>query len=438
MSIDTPNTIKNVRNLVSIRKRNALLLCGLLLAICVAMSLIKIQGAVVATGVLTTETRNKRLQLLEGGRVSEILVTEGERVKQGQVLIRFDDTSEAKTLISVSQQIDFLSAVEARLSAEVSLYAKIESTPLVSARIPDNNYLKNELRRQQTILAARLESLSLEKARLAEGKKLRMADIKGLEEQLSASIAQQTIDKREKDRLGRLLKQGAVTEQLLDQAKKALAASIQRTGEIRSKIAQQKIAIAELEIQVAALERKFSEAALVELAKQRQRISELIEREAALEVRVKALTLSSPQDGTVHQLVVNSIGETVAPNAPIMEIVPSAEKLLIEAQIRTLDRDQVFKGQGASFQISAFDQQFLPQLNGTVDFVSADASQPDQTSEPVFISRITINAGELDKLNPLIPVPGMPVNVFISTQESSILAIVTKPFITFIERALRE
>lgn len=431
---------KNHKSQTELRKRKifALAICGCLVATGGLLSLIEIQGAVIATGVTITKTKNKRIQSLEGGRVARILVKEGERVVQGQALVHFDATSEQKTLNSVSQQIDFLAAMAARLNSEVSLGNKVEKTPLLEGRLSSNTRLIEEVNRQEDILRARLEGVMLERARLEEGIKLLKADIEGLEVQKVSAQTQLESSQRNLDRKRTLRQKGTSTDAHVDEALAIVAENQRKLGELQSQVAQRKISISETQIKVEGLSRKFSETALVALADQRQKIAELIEREAALEARVDALTLKSPQKGTVHRLEVNAIGETVPANAVVMEIVPNSEDLLIEARIRTLDIDQVYEGREANFQISSFDQKFLPQLSGEVIFVAADASQPDQNSEPVFIARIRPYEGEFDKLGDLKPVPGMPVNAFITTTKASILAIVAKPLIDIVKRSLRE
>jgi HlyD family secretion protein len=432
------NTEIDTNGLIKSRQRHATIICCLLLIVIAAMSQLKIQGAVVATGVLTTETRNKKIQLLDGGRVERIAVDEGQRVNEGDALVQFDDTSESKTLESVSQQIDYLVAEISRLAAEAKLVDEISNSDQFLVRYQAGRPILKELTNQAKLLEKRVRRLELEKSRIDENVTLRKAKIQGTQDQLVLAKRRVKLARDAFRRQSKLKRRGAVTQATLDEADEKRAEMLQSQRQLEASINQEKIAIAELGLQREGLGSTFSNEALDSLSKKQRELGELLEREAALEAKVHKLLVSSPQNGTVLNLAVRSRGETVAPNAVIMEIVPSSEDLLIEAQIRTLDRDQVYVGQRATFQISAFDQKYLPQLHGVVAFISADASQPEPSAEPTFVARIKVEQTELKRLGNLKPVPGMPVNVFIATTESNLLFLLTKPIVDIILRAFRE
>src|SRR5215471_2756623 len=78
-----------------------------------------LNGAVVANAVVKVQGNRKSVQHLEGGIVKEMRVKEGDHVKEGDVLIVLDDTQSRTEFEVFSQQINVLTATEARLRAEL-------------------------------------------------------------------------------------------------------------------------------------------------------------------------------------------------------------------------------------------------------------------------------------------------------------------------------
>src|SRR5262249_37672232 len=98
-------------------------------------ALAPLTSAAIVPGVVKVDTYRKTVQHLEGGIVREILVREGDAVKQGQVLLRLDDADAKADLNAVRGQIGALEAenaaikeqlpsVEEQLSDQESLYKK--------------------------------------------------------------------------------------------------------------------------------------------------------------------------------------------------------------------------------------------------------------------------------------------------------------------------
>jgi HlyD family type I secretion membrane fusion protein len=78
----------------------------------------KLDSAVVASGVVAVESNRKTVQHLEGGIIQEILVREGQRVTQGDILFRMDPTQALASFDLQQNQLYAALAQEARLVAE--------------------------------------------------------------------------------------------------------------------------------------------------------------------------------------------------------------------------------------------------------------------------------------------------------------------------------
>ena len=210
-------------------------------------------------------------------------------------------------------------------------------------------------------------------------------------------------------------------------------------GSLVSSIAQTKGKITETELQILQIDQDLRTEVGKELAEIRGKVSELVEKRVAAEDQLKRIDIRAPQDGTVHQLSVHTVGGVITPNGePLMLIVPKADALTVEARIAPQEIDRVHVGQRAVLRFSAFNQRTTPELNGAVSVVSADISTDPKTGASFYTVRIAISGAELARLGGLKLVPGMPVESFIQTEQRTVLSYLTKPLTDQALKAFRE
>src|SRR6218665_3687016 len=78
----------------------------------------KLAGAVIAQGQLVVPDQVKTIQHRDGGIVADIPVANGDTVKAGDVLLRFDETQTRVELTIIRSQLAQLRAMKIRLEAE--------------------------------------------------------------------------------------------------------------------------------------------------------------------------------------------------------------------------------------------------------------------------------------------------------------------------------
>ena len=129
--------------------------------------------------------------------------------------------------------------------------------------------------------------------------------------------------------------------------------------------------------------------------------------------QLRRIDIRAPQAGFVHQLAVHTKSEVVGAGEAIALIVPSADALIVEVKVAPYDIDQVLVNQPATLRFPTFNQHVTPELSGTVWRIAADVVKDAGT--PYYPVRITIDGGEIERLNGQRLVPGMPVEAFIRT-----------------------
>ena len=151
------------------------------------------------------------------------------------------------------------------------------------------------------------------------------------------------------------------------------------------------------------------------------------------------LEVKAPVAGQIVNMKVHTIGEVVPPRQTIMEIVPSNQKLILEAKIQVKDITHVHLGQEAEVQLVAFRTRITPNIKGKVIYISPDSimlSTP-RGQFPVYVVHIEVDEEELKK-NDLYATPGMPATAFILTEERTVLEYIIEPLVENIYYAFRE
>jgi len=177
---------------------------------------------------------------------------------------------------------------------------------------------------------------------------------------------------------------------------------------------------------------------LTELRTAQTELSDLTEQAVTAKDQRDRVDVLSPVSGTVHNLMVNTVGGVITPSQEIMQIIPQDDRLIVEAQVQPGDIDMIYGGQAARLRLSAFNARTTPEIGGIVLQASPDRLIDEVTGMPYYSARIEIPVDELPKLGGLSLLPGMPAEVFLQTEKRSVLSYIVKPATDAMSRGLRE
>lgn len=396
-----------------------------------------ISGAVIAPGSLVVDTNIKKVQHPAGGIVSELRARDGDRVKAGDVVLRLDATVTRANLAIVSKGLDELFARKARLEAErdgsdVVVFSdelRERAGDAAVARVIDGERKLFEIRREARIgqkeqLRRRIEQLDEEAG--------------GYEAQQRAKAQEIVLIERELVGTRNLWKKNLMPITKLTQLEREATRLEGERGRLIATISQVKGKISETELQIIQIDRDLSSEVGKELRETDSKIGEFVERKVAAEDQLKRIEIRAPQEGTVHQSTVHTVGGVIAAGDPIMLIVPEADSLIVEAKIAPQEIDQLWIGQNAVLRFSAFNQQTTPEINGTLNRLSPDTITDQRTGLSFYTARIAVPAEEIARLGSVKLMPGMPVEVFLQTGERKVLSYIMKPLRDQLARAFRE
>jgi HlyD family secretion protein len=395
-------------------------------------------GAVIAQGTLVVDSNVKKVQHPTGGVVGELRVRDGDKVKEGDIVVRLDDTQTRANLQIVVKGINELLARKAREEAELAGNAEIAfPKELLEVNAdPDVTYIINGEKRLFEIRRSAREGL---KSQLTERTVQSEEEIKGLQAQVTSKDQQIGWIKQELEGVNDLWKKQLVQFNRVTQLEREGARLDGERGQLIAAVAQSRGKIAETKIQILQIDQDMRTEVGKDLAEIRGKLAELVEKRVAAEDQLKRIDIRAPQNGMVHQLDVHTVGGVVTPGQQIMLIVPDADKLIVEAKAQPQDIDSLRVGQSAVLRFSAFNLRTTPEINGTVTLVSADVTQDQRSGLSYYTVRVAVTPSELARLgDDLKLVPGMPVEVFVQTNPRTILSFVVRPFHDQIVRAFRE
>lgn len=383
-------------------------------------------------GKIITSHQTQVIQNLEGGIVSEILVGEGESVEKGDVLIKIDDTTFISSFIENKLRYNELEAKTIRLLAE-STGKDFKASEAIRKNSPnlidyeESLYKSNKQQLENNILIYN-RRLVQKRHELEEAK----SKLSNLRKNYKLILREMELNKP-------LVKKGIVSEveflQLQRQAGamegdiKAIKISIPR---LRSVIEEQKDNILEVQL-------KFRNAAKEKFNEAKAEMSRIESANVAREDKVKRTLVRSPVNGTIKQLLINTVGGVVRPGMDIIEIVPTQDNLLVEAKIRPADIAFLYPGQRAIVKFSAYDFAIYGSLEGTLTHISADTIVDEIDKKSYYLVRIKTDKNYLgDEHKKLHVIVGMTADVDIITGKKTVLDYILKPILRAKENTLSE
>jgi HlyD family secretion protein len=398
----------------------------------------QLTGAVIAPGTLVVESNVKKVQHPTGGVVGQLLVQEGNRVEAGQIIMRLDDTVTRATLGVVQSQLDELMAREARLLAERDA-AEAVTFPDELLRREREGGVAIAIAGEQRLFQSRRSAREGQRAQLRERNLQTKEEITGLVAQQQAKEAEIKFIDEELGGVTKLYQQNLVSIQRFMALNREQARLHGERGQFIATIARARAKISETELQILQLDQDFRSEVLRDQREAQGKIGELKERKTAAEDQLKRVDIRAPQKGIIHQLATHTVGGVIGPGETVMQIVPIADQLVVEAKIAPQDIDQVGVGAPATVRIMAGNQRTITDLFGTVTQIAADLTrEKEQPNLVYYVVRASIPDEEVKRLLDLKLMPGMPAEIFIQTRERTPLEYLLKPLQEQIARTFRE
>jgi HlyD family secretion protein len=395
-----------------------------------------LESAAIASGVVESESSRKTIQHLEGGIVREILVSDGDAVHTGQILIALDDTKIRAEVQSLQGQLWDATAREARLQAEQQGHEQL----LFAARLETARESATEaavLKAQQSIFEARWQVFRSQIAVVREKRLQVDNEIVGLKAQQTAVAQRTAIAREELDMVTTLVNKGLERRPRLLNLEREVADLQGRQGEIAAHISRAEQVINESQATILKLESDRQHEIAQSLREAQNQVFQLRERLRAAEDQLSRTEVKAPEDGVITELRVHTPGGVIGAGAPLMDMVPRQDRLIVTARVKPEDIDVVHPGLNADVHLLPYNQRRAPRLTGTVTHVSADRLVDKRTEQPYYATKIRVQDTRM-AANDIRIIPGMPAQVYITTGHGTVALYALRPLLDSFHGAFNE
>ncbi len=401
-------------------------------------ALASLESAVIAPATVVVEASRKAIQHETGGFIAEIRVSDGDRVAAGDVLVRLNRTQLAAEINALQKRTFDYSVRRARLIAERDKIESLDLAPALVRQAKDDRELSEIIATQQQLLTSRLALKRSQRKQLNERVSQLSQEIEGLKQIKLATAEELGFLEKELASLDNLRKRQLVSMRRYNDLKRETSEKRGLLGRTEADIAAAEGRINETKFQIAALDVTGRNEVLKELEAVESELQQLTERLTATRDRFSKLEIRASDSGTIHELMFHTIGGVVKPGDTIAQIVPAEATLVVDAQVNTVDRDQIWTGMLARVRFTAFNQRTTPEVTGKIIHISSDQSGGEEGETPFYSVRIKLPPSEIQRLGNVEIKPGMPAEVLMTGQARTVISYLTKPIADQVHRAFRD
>jgi adhesin transport system membrane fusion protein len=424
-------------------------MAGLLLSFIIWAHFAALDQVTSGMGKVIPSSQIQIIQSLDGGMLEELFVQEGMQVTKGQPIARIDDTRFRSDFAEQKQEFDSLRVNIIRLRAELSsiligshdeweLQIQInKSVPVY----PDDLtlYAGVMIKQQQDEYAGRLDNLINQVAIQSQQIKQREQEITELVSKIKTLDISYKLANKELDLTRPLAEKIIVSKIELYKLERSVNELKGELNAVRLLSPKLKSALQESILNRRESVLSYRAEVRAQLNELQNKLSRISKSQVGTKDKVTKALILSPVIGTIKTIHINTLGGVLKPGETIAEIVPTEDRLMIQAKITPRNIGFIYPGLPAVVKITAYDFARYGGLTGKVEHISADTTQ-DEEGNSFYLIRIKTDASSIknknDEAMPIIP--GMITEVNVITGKRTILEYILNPILRANEAALRE
>jgi protease secretion system membrane fusion protein len=386
---------------------------------------------------VSIDTKRKVVQHLSGGIVKEVLVREGEQVRQGQVLVRLDDATARANYEAVRQRYLGLRVMEGRLVAESTGRNSIVFHPDVQSASADP-LIRQQMQTQNDLFNSRRQALQAELRAIEESSQGQQAQLQAFKAMLQSKQSQHGLLNEELNNTQGLVAEGYVPRNRQLELQRMVSEAGSSIAELTGNLQRTSRNIAELQQRAALRQLEYKKEVENQLTDVRRDGLSDADKFKAVSNDLTRTEIASPAAGQVVGLAFQAAGGVIPAAQKIMDIVPVDEVLLLEARVAPHFIDRVQAGQAVDVRFSAFAHSPQLVIPGNVVSVSHDVLTDQHSYATYFLARVAVTKGGLKTLGARHMQPGMQAEVVFKTGERSLLTYLLHPLTKRVAAAMKE
>ena len=388
-------------------------------------------------GVVAIDTKRKAVQHLSGGIVKEVLVGEGDEVKEGQLLIRLDEAVARANYEGARQRYLGLRAMQGRLVAEQSGAAKISFHPDLEKAGADP-LIRQQMQNQEQLFMTRRSLLRSDLQSIEESIQGQQGLLQAYGGMLANRRNQLSLINEELGNLRGLVKEGYAPRNRQLEMERMVADSSTAIADLQGNTVRAQRAIGELRQRAVSRQQDYRREVETQMADVSREVLSEEQKFKAVANDLERTEIKAPVSGQVVSLAVQTVGGVVQPGQKLMDIVPGNEPLLLEARVAPHLIDRVHAQMPVDVRFNSFAHSPQLVVEGQVVSVSGDLLTEPQTGISYYLARVQVTPDGLKTLGKRQMQPGMPVEVVFKTGERSLLTYLLHPLTKRISAAMKE
>ena len=384
------------------------------------------------SGKIVPSTQVKKVDSYDNAKVEKILVREGDIVKKGDLLLKFNNIENSSTLEQNSLRVQELKAKAKRLELESKIIMPNESELLSK---DTSLIMKQELE----LYVTDMRQLSFKLSAMDEKTKQKRSELNEAMKKQVHLKNNFTLLKQELKIKEQMAKEKIISEVEFIQLQRQKNDLAQELNQMKNEIIRAKSSIKELKQNSQELKLEFQNKAKKEYHEVISEYERLTKMHDTLNEKLTRTEIYSPVNGTVKKMYINTIGEVVQAGSTLFEIVPSGEEMLAEVKILPADIAYLKIGQEAMMKFSAYDFGIFGGIKANIIYISADTIMDPKESIEYYIVHLKIEKNYLgDDENLLKLKVGMVADVDIIHGKKSVMDYILKPILKAKQNALTE
>lgn len=400
-------------------------------------ALAPLDEGVPTAGTVAIDTKRKAVQHLSGGIVAQVLVREGDTVREGQTVLRLDEGVARAGFETVRQRYLGLRAMQGRLTAEQGGQGVVTYHPDLREAAGDP-LIAHQMRTQEQLLTARRAGLRADLQAMEEIIQGQESLLQSYESMLGSRRAQLASLQEELKNTRGLVAEGYAPRNRQLELERLVAEAQAQLAELTGNSARARRAISEQRQRMVSRQQEYRKEVESQLAEVTREVQADAEKFASVRADLARVEIKAPASGQVVGLAVQTVGGVVQPGQKLMDIVPAGETLLLESRIEPHLIDRVRAGLPTDVRFSAFAHSPQLVVQGEVVSVSSDLLTDPQTGVAYYLARVKLTPEGMKALGRRQLQPGMPVEVIVKTGERSLLTYLLNPLTKRLSAAMKE
>lgn len=382
---------------------------------------------VTAAGRIVVQSDIQTVQHLEGGTIKEILVSNGDTVTTGQVLVKLDSLNSElnrsylqKELANTSAEIDRLNAL---LNGKSELSFPSRADWLVDMATA-NQIARDQLatfNAQLTTHQEELNVLSSRKRKLLSSRRTRIDEINLVEAETQQLLQELTAQED-------LYEKGLTTIPRISELRSRKSTLEARLASLKSRNTEIAAEITEIDKQSQAVSANFLSQTRLALLEAKRENDAASHKLAEINEQLTRTEIKAPMSGKVHDIRFPTIGAVIMPSQPIMDIVPTTSIVFANVRLPPKDRESTHENMQVSVQLEGLRSWEATRIEASIITISPELKTDEVTKSDYYEVRLRLSIDAIPEAQKDSLFPGMPVIAFFEADKKmTVLEYITDP-----------